>query len=64
MGVVSSLCDPFLERFLVIAYQDVGTKAWKVMSITNNTDTAAEVENKQGFDKPDKYSMARSNAVA
>lgn len=45
------------QRFLVIAYQDTSTKAWKVISVTHNTDTAAEVEKWRDFGKPDKYSL-------
>lgn len=45
---------PTSQRFLVIAYQDLATKSWKVSSVTSDTDTSANVTNRQNFEKPDR----------
>ncbi len=51
---------PVSQRFVAIAYRDAETKRWKVMSITSRTDTAAEVAERQDFDKPDRSSLLGS----
>lgn len=45
---------PVSQRFLVIAYQDLSTKVWKVSAMTSDTDTSANVANKQDYAKADR----------